>query len=295
MIELEFHQLDRKYEGLRVIEPARQARLLASLAEHGQQNPVWVVAAADRRVLIDGYRRCSALERLGRDTVLAVDLQLEEQEALLLSACPEGSGRRSAIEEAWLLRELHERFRLGLEELAIRFGRSRSWACRRLALAGTLPDVVVDAVRSGVICAHAAMKHLAPLARANGEQCIALVKALAGSHLSERDLGRIYAGWRDSDAIARERIVRAPLLYLAATDEAADPEPPCAGKDLDDAILRDLESLTAIAHRVRRHIRVRTKAADRWSAELESDWKEAERAFYLLRSTFRTEVVDAGS
>jgi len=43
----EFHQLDRRWEHLRVRKPHRQGRLIASLAESGQQTPIVVVAAAD--------------------------------------------------------------------------------------------------------------------------------------------------------------------------------------------------------------------------------------------------------
>ena len=46
-MQLEFHQLDRRWEHLRVREPHRQRRLLASLADSGQQTPIVVVAAAD--------------------------------------------------------------------------------------------------------------------------------------------------------------------------------------------------------------------------------------------------------
>ena len=43
-MQMEFHQLDRCWEHLRVSHPARQRRLLASLAEVGQQTPIVVVA-----------------------------------------------------------------------------------------------------------------------------------------------------------------------------------------------------------------------------------------------------------
>ena len=58
-MQLEFHQLDRRWEHLRVRHPQRQRRLLASLAELSQQTPiVGVVTAegqADRYVVIDEY------------------------------------------------------------------------------------------------------------------------------------------------------------------------------------------------------------------------------------------------
>jgi ParB family chromosome partitioning protein len=66
---LEFHQLDRRWEHLRVRHPQRQRRLLASLAESGQQTPTVVVAAAgqpDRYLVIEGYKRVAALQQLGR-------------------------------------------------------------------------------------------------------------------------------------------------------------------------------------------------------------------------------------
>ena len=66
-MQLEFHQLDRRWEHLRVRHPARQRRLLASLAASGQQTPIVVVAvadAADRYLVIDGYKRVAALQQL---------------------------------------------------------------------------------------------------------------------------------------------------------------------------------------------------------------------------------------
>jgi hypothetical protein len=58
VMRLEFHQLERRLEHLRVRRPERQRRLLASLAASGQQTPIVVVAAEqpDRYLVIDGYR-----------------------------------------------------------------------------------------------------------------------------------------------------------------------------------------------------------------------------------------------
>ena len=63
----------------------------------------------------------------------------------------------SALEQGWLLAELHSSFGLGHDVLAQRFGRSPSWVSRRLALVSELPQAVQDEVRRGRIGAHAAM------------------------------------------------------------------------------------------------------------------------------------------
>jgi ParB-like nuclease domain len=64
-MQLEFHQLERRWEHLRLREPHRQRQLTASLAESGQQTPIIVVQAendSDRYVVIDGYKRIAALD-----------------------------------------------------------------------------------------------------------------------------------------------------------------------------------------------------------------------------------------
>lgn len=90
-MEIELHQLEKKYAGLRIADVERPARLLGSLTEHGQQQPVLVVRAAggadpiERFVLIAGYARVAALVELKRDVVEATVLDLSEAPAWLLA------------------------------------------------------------------------------------------------------------------------------------------------------------------------------------------------------------------
>ena len=56
-MELEWHQLDLRYEGLRRRHPAHERHLLASVAELGQQTPIIVINPASPFVVIDGYKR----------------------------------------------------------------------------------------------------------------------------------------------------------------------------------------------------------------------------------------------
>jgi len=84
-MQLEFHQLDRRHEHLRMRNPQRQRQLLASLAASGQQTPIVVVTVSDRPgryLVIDGYKRIAALQQLGRDTVEAVVWPMNEVQAV---------------------------------------------------------------------------------------------------------------------------------------------------------------------------------------------------------------------
>jgi len=248
-MQLEFHQLDRRWEHLRVQHAARQKRLLASLAESGQQTPIVVVAAegkVDRYVVIDGYKRITALEQLGRDTVAAVVWPMSEAQAVLLERSLRMSEHETALEVGWLLAELQRRFAFGLDELACRFDRSVSWVSRRLALVEVLPEAIQQQVRAGKISTHLAMKFLVPAARQSLEDCQRMAAIFAQHHCDTREAGQLYAAWRRGSPAIRKRILDDPDLFFKAQRQAqtkATLSEPAA------ELLRDLERVVSIVNR----------------------------------------------
>jgi ParB-like chromosome segregation protein Spo0J len=251
-VNLELQQLDLRYEKLRTRKPETERKLLASLVEIGQQVPVVVVRgeAPEQFVLVDGYKRVRAMRRLGQDLVASTCWDLSEAEALVLDRLMRTGEGATALEQGWLLHELTIRFDLALEDLGRRFARSASWVSRRLALVEELPATIQEHVRRGELPAHAAMKHLVPLARANPGACERLVAAIAGKGLTNRQIGQLYAVWRDGLPAIRERVLTAPLLLLKAR-QALGAVPEDEGRLLMD----DLDMLAAVARRARRRLR----------------------------------------
>ncbi len=291
-MELEFHQMELRHADLRIEDPARRRRLLAALAEQGQQVPVVVIAESERFVLIDGYLRVGALQRLGQDTVKALEWSLSEVEALVhrhhLS-----SGSCSLFEQAWLLCRLHEQG-LGFEELGRRFCRSKSWVSRRLALVKALPDAVQDKVRQGIVPGHAATKYLVPLARANKRQCEAMVVALGTTRVTDREVERLYAGWRYADAVGRARLVEDPLLYLRAM-KAADDKAPTTDRP-GAALAKELAVLSTTAWRARERVRCGLQFDATYKPnELSAAWLAAQDAFDKLATALQEAFLNAGS
>ena len=131
-------------------QPREERSLLVSLSEIGQQLPVVVIEETPSFILIDGYKRVRALKRLARDTVRATCWQVAEAEALLLERSLR-RGSEDALDQAWLLAELQERYQWSLEELARRFERSKSWVSGRLALLQALPASIQEQIRAGTI------------------------------------------------------------------------------------------------------------------------------------------------
>lgn len=252
MIELEFHQLDRRYEKLRTSSRQREAKLLASLDSHGQQVPVVVVAteSGGQYVLVDGYKRVRALSKLRRDTVDAVCWPLAEQDALLMERLMHGSRDASALEQGWLLRELRDRFALSIEELARRFDRSASWVSRRLGLVGELPEPIQQLVRRGQLVPHAAMKYLLPLARANRQGAIELATTIAPLRPSSRQTEALCIAYARGNAQSRQHLLDNPELFLRLRKNNEASLPTGTGEQL----LHDLGALAGLARRARGHV-----------------------------------------
>jgi ParB family transcriptional regulator, chromosome partitioning protein len=282
-MELEFHQLDRRYDALRVRQPARERRLLASLAEVGQQIPIVVVTSASQYLVVDGYKRVRCLHRLHRDTVAAVVWEMAAADALIFRQLLQTDATANVFEQAWLLRTLHEEHGLALDLIARRFDRSVSWVSRRLGLVRTLPAPIQQHVREGAIVAHAAMKYLVPLARAKGDDGVRLAEAIAPHRLTSRQIGRLYQHYLAGPAAARALVLTDPLLVLRLTDETAParlrPEvsPP-------EALLTDLHMLGAIARRAHRRLQeggglLPPDRARAWRVfdHIQGDWHDLQR------------------
>ena len=259
-MEIEIETLDLRYERLRRRDPRREKRLLASLADGGQQFPILVVDGAscasatgnDIFIVVDGYKRVRGLKKLGRETVSAARWELAEADAVMLEGLMRDGGGDDPLEQAWRLRELRDRFGLSALELARRFDKSVSWVSRRLSLVNALPGAVQEHVRKGAIVAYGAMKYLAPLARANKDDCLRIAEGIAPLAPSTRQMRELYSAYMSARGETRRKIVENPALYLRACANDGAPEiEATAGRILLD----DLGTIGGVTRRVHKRLR----------------------------------------
>ena len=297
-MQLEFHQLDRRWEHLRVREPHHQRRLLASLAESGQQTPIVVVVSKDnpeRYLVIDGHKRIAALEQLGRDTVEATVWAMSEDEALVLSRTLRFSPVESALEQGWLLAEMEQRFGCSPDELARRFDRSASWVSRRMGLVEILPEAIQQQVREGKLAAQVAMKYLVPVARVDAEHCGRMAAVFIEHRCDTRHAGQLYTAWRQGTRVVRERILAEPELFLKTQRQ-----PPATKPAAVEQVVRDLEMATAILRRASRRLSeamAEMNGAQREQTErqLESARRELTRMAERIGKEQETKHVEPGA
>jgi len=249
--EIEIASLDLRYGHLRLAGRTTLNAIADSIERFGQKEPVLVLRDnGGSLVLIDGYQRVKALHRLGRDTVMAEVREGDEADgiALLLSRSQEQP--RSAVEQAFLIKELLGRG-WSAKQVAHRLGRDASWVTHRLALVNDLPDEILEAVRQGQVSAWAGSRVLAPLARANPEHARCLVQALSGEKIGTRALTRFLKHYEQANPAVRERMVNEPLLFVKVSGEDAA-VPVALQQGPQGAWLDDLRIVSSILRRLRR-------------------------------------------
>jgi len=167
--EIEIARLHLRYAHTRIEWPQRVLALASSIERFGQILPVIVLREGDNSfVLIDGYLRVKALKRCLRDTVLAEIWEGKEEEALVEILARANSRKWDLLEEAALLRELHDQHHLSQSRIASMVGRKQSWVSGRLALYSALSEDLLESIRKGSISTWAATRVIAPIARNTG-------------------------------------------------------------------------------------------------------------------------------
>ena len=221
-VEVDLGSLDLRYAHTRVAKPKLLDMLTTSIERYGQITPVFTIPEQSRFVLIDGYVRVGAIKRLGRDTIIADVHEIPEQGALFHLLGESGQRQWEAVEQAWIIRDLKERFGCSLRQIARGIGYDASWVTRRLSLIDGLPDEVLKTVCTGHVSTYAATRILVPLARANRDHAEKLVAHLAHSPLSTRELSELFKHYEASNKQIRERMISDPSLFLKVRKSRQD-------------------------------------------------------------------------
>jgi len=213
-VEVDLGRLDLRYAHTRVAKPKLLEMLTTSIDRYGQITPVFTIPEEGHLVLIDGYVRVGAIKRLGRDTIMADIHEIPEIGALFRLLGESGQRQWEAVEQAWIIHDLKERFGCSLREIGRGIGYDTSWVTRRLSLIEGLPDEVLKSVCTGHISTYAATRVLVPLARANRDHAEKLVAHLAHSPLSTRELAELFKHYEASNKQIRERMISDPSLFI---------------------------------------------------------------------------------
>lgn len=252
---VDLHQLDRKYESLKVRNRRDESKLLASLESGGQKTAIVVVRSNDAAaafVVIDGFKRVRAAKRLGIDQVECSVWEHSEADALVLMHNLQRPRERSSLEDGYLIQTLMEEHGLSQTVIASRMSRTQSWVSRRLALVKELPVWLQEHVSQGEMQCYVATKYLVPMARANKEHAKALATQLAGMEVTTRDVAQLYYAWKNGNEEERLTVVSHPDLVLSARRAQLQSDDDA---NSTDAVLNDLAMVESLLRRSSRKLK----------------------------------------
>jgi ParB-like chromosome segregation protein Spo0J len=134
--EVELSALDLRYESYRMRNPGLEARLLASIAQRGIEEPLEGVNTKERSILLNGFKRYRCARQLGIGR--APYASLGEDEALGIMNLLRASNNKSLaiLEQARFIDELRKMHKMSVAEIAQELFRSKAWVSMRLGLIG---------------------------------------------------------------------------------------------------------------------------------------------------------------
>lgn len=249
---VELSTLNLRYEGYRLRDDAREARLLASMAERGIEEPLEGVDTPNDRFLLDGFKRRRCAEKLGLHCVPYVSLGEEEASGIitLMRAAPDKS--LQILEQARFVVELLTMHGMSVADVAESLSRSKGWVCMRRNLMKQMSDATQRLLFRGAFPVYSYMYTLRPFMRMNSvtngdpDKFIELV---AGKRLSVRDIELLADGYFRGPDSLRAAITEGKLNW--SLDQMKNvPDDPDGCSDFERVLLKELQSLGKSMQRV---------------------------------------------
>lgn len=176
------------YQPRKVFDEQALEELAESIKEHGVVQPIIVKKSIKGYELIAGERRTKASKLAGKETIPAIIREFNDQEMMEI-ALIENIQRENLnpIEEAMAFKNIIEQSKMTQEQIASKFGKSRSYITNLLGLLN-LPKSVQDLVAKNEI----SMSHARTLSKIDDSQkVIELADKIIDEKLNVRDIEQI--------------------------------------------------------------------------------------------------------
>jgi hypothetical protein len=250
--EVELSALDLRYESYRMRNPALEARLLASIAQRGIEEPLEGVDTSERILLLNGFKRYRCALKLGMGNAPYASLGQSEVLGILNLLRVSNNRSLGILEQARFIDELRKLHRMTVAEIASELSRSKAWVSMRLGLIGEMSEKVLQEIFSGRFPIYPYMYTLRQFMRMNGgkkQEIEDFVVAVSGKKLSVRDIEQLAHGYFRGPKSFREAIqnghVGLPLQWMKEV-----PEDPDGCNEFEGALLKDLEITQKYMQRV---------------------------------------------
>jgi hypothetical protein len=255
---VELSSLNLRFEGHRLRDDAREARLLAEILERDIQEPLEGVdvPVPERdeplRILLNGFKRYRCAKRLNRQTVPYVSLGADEAAGIVQLMRGAKNQSLSILEQAKFIDELTTIHGQSLADITQSLSRSKAWVSMRRGLLAELTPEIEAILFRGAFPVYSYLYTLRPFRRMNGEmkqRVERFIRALAGQKRSVREIESLAHGYFRGPDSMRQAIDEGKSNW--ALDQIQRiPDDPDGCSEFERQVLRDMEQLRIYLHRV---------------------------------------------
>ena len=250
--DAELETFDLRYEGYRMKNPALEGRLLASITERGIEEPLEGVDVAEKRILLNGFKRYRCARKLNLALVPYASLGEDEATGIVSVLRTSNNKSLSILEEARFIDDLRALHRMTVADIAETLSRSKSWVTIRLGLLSEMTERVREKVFSGAFPVYSYMYTLRQLMRGSGiqrDEVEVFVEAVGGKKLSIREIEHLAHGYFRGPEWFRAEI-QSGNFALALERMKQVPEAPDGCNEFELVLLKDIEILGKYMQRV---------------------------------------------
>ena len=249
---IERSSLDLRFESFRLRNDAAEARLLASIAERGIEEPLGGVDTPQGHLLLDGFRRHRCAAKLSIECVPYVSWGEDETQGIanLLSARRQRT--LNILEQARFVDELLATHSMTMADVAELLSRSKAWVSTRRNLLASMSPGIQDILFRGAFPVYSYMVTLRPFMRMNGvhqAEIERFVQAVAGTKLSVREIELLAHGYFRGAPSVRNAIDEGNWKWTLQQMQEVAADPECLS-DFERGVLRELERLLQTMQKV---------------------------------------------
>jgi len=206
-LEVELSALDLRYESYRMKNPALEARLLASIAQRGIEEPLEGVDRAEPSILLNGFKRYRCASKLGIRIAPYASLGEDEASGIINLLRVSNDRSLTILEQARFIDQLRRLDQMSVADIAGELSRSKAWVSVRLGLIGEMSAAVRERIFNGTFPVYPYLYTLRPFMRMNGvkkQEIEDFVVAVSGKKLSVREIEQLAHGYFRGPASFRD-------------------------------------------------------------------------------------------
>jgi len=267
MPTLEIGQLNLKHENCRLQDREIERRLVSSLAERGQDDPIEGVHLADGQFLVlNGFKRVRSSKLIGKTQVECQEIGSDEVEGIFGVLRADQKRSLHILEQAQWMQELRGQYKVGVSDIAQRLERSPAWVSVRLGMLQEMTSDIRKEIFSGRFPVRAymyAVRHFTRVKRVPVKEAEDFVKAVGGKGMSTRNIELLARGFFQGGDAFRQQIKEGNLNWCLeklnqVLPSREDPQNRDDLNELEQRVLKDLRFSQDIMERLtqpkRRHI-----------------------------------------